>query len=54
MLQVNFAKKIVNEVRKLLNEEIVVMNTAGTIIASTNNERIGTFHEGALITSKKK
>lgn len=53
MLQVNFAKKIVKEVRKLLNEEIVVMNTAGTIIASTNNERIGTFHEGALITSKK-
>ncbi|MGE8206550.1 CdaR family transcriptional regulator [Heyndrickxia sp. NPDC080065] len=54
MLEENLAKKIVQEVRKLLNEEIVVMDTEGIIIASTNINRMGTFHEGALITCKRK
>ncbi|GIN88095.1 transcriptional regulator [Heyndrickxia sporothermodurans] len=56
MLQSSLARKIVQEVRKLINEEIVVMDINGMIIASTNNNRIGTFHEGAHITvnSRKK
>ncbi|MBB2481485.1 helix-turn-helix domain-containing protein [Bacillus sp. APMAM] len=54
MLHANLAKKIVQEVRKLLNEEIVVMDTNGIIIAATNQTRIGQFHEGALLTCKSK
>jgi carbohydrate diacid regulator len=54
MLQPKLAEKIVNEVHKLISEEIIVVNTDGTIIASTNLERLGTFHKGALITSQQK
>jgi len=52
LLQASLAKKIVQEVRKLLNEEIVLMDTNGIIIAATNYTRIGQFHEGALITCR--
>ncbi|WP_045518474.1 CdaR family transcriptional regulator [Neobacillus niacini] len=54
MLQPELAEKIVKEVQKLISEEIIVVNTDGMIMASTNQERIGTFHEGALLTSKQK
>ena len=48
------AEKIVKEVRKLIGEDIIVVNIEGNIIASTDLERVGTFHEGALITAQKK
>lgn len=54
MLLPKLAAKIVIEVRKLLDEEIIVVNTNGIIIAGTDEDRIGTFHEGALIALKKK
>ncbi|WP_236001893.1 CdaR family transcriptional regulator [Heyndrickxia sporothermodurans] len=54
MLQTNLAKKIIQEVRKLINEEIVIMDTNGYIIASTNKKRISFFHEGAFLTVHKK
>ncbi|MDR7080100.1 carbohydrate diacid regulator [Neobacillus niacini] len=54
MLQPELAEKIVTEVQKLISEEIIVVNTNGIIMASTNQGRIGTFHEGALITSQQK
>jgi carbohydrate diacid regulator len=54
MLQPELAEKIVREVQKLITEEIIVVNTQGIIMASTNRSRIGTFHEGALITSQQK
>ncbi|WHY85574.1 sugar diacid recognition domain-containing protein [Neobacillus novalis] len=54
MLLPELAEKIVKEVRKLIGEEIIVVNTEGFIIASTRPERVGTFHEGALITSQQK
>lgn len=54
MLQPELAEKIVKEVQKLISEEIIVVNIDGMIMASTNQERIGTFHEGALITSQQK
>ncbi|MEH7009930.1 sugar diacid recognition domain-containing protein [Neobacillus niacini] len=54
MLQPELAEKIVKEVQKLISEEIIVVNTDGMIMASTNQERIGTFHEGALLTSRQK
>jgi carbohydrate diacid regulator len=54
MLQPELAEKIVREVQKLMSEEIIVVNTDGIIMASTNQERLGAFHEGAFITSKQK
>ncbi|WP_158598245.1 CdaR family transcriptional regulator [Falsibacillus albus] len=54
MLTRNLANKIVMEMRNLLNEEIIVANPTGIIIASTDQERIGDFHEGALHTCTKK
>lgn len=54
MLQPELAEKIVKEVQRLISEEIIVVNTEGMIMASTNQERMGTFHEGALITSQQK
>jgi carbohydrate diacid regulator len=48
------AEKIVNEVRRLIGEDIIVVKTDGMIIASTDRTRIGTFHEGAVIVSKEK
>ncbi len=54
MLQPELAEKIVREVQKLIAEEIIVVNTEGIIMASTNRDRIGTFHEGAFITSQQK
>lgn len=54
LLQTILAKKIIQEVRKLINEEIVIMDTNGYIIASTNPKRIGFFHEGAFLTVHKK
>lgn len=54
MLQPELAEKIVREVQKLIAEEIIVVNTEGMIMASTHRNRIGTFHEGALITSQQK
>jgi carbohydrate diacid regulator len=52
MLSVELAEKIVIELRKLLNEELIVVNTLGIIIASTDKDRVGKFHEGGLIVCK--
>lgn len=54
MLLPKLAEKIVQEVRKLIGEDIIVVNTDGSIIASTDKSRVGTFHEGAKIVSKQK
>ncbi|MED4206333.1 CdaR family transcriptional regulator [Neobacillus mesonae] len=54
MLLPELAEKIVREVRKLIDEEIIVVNTDGVIIASTRLERVGAFHEGALIAAAGK
>jgi carbohydrate diacid regulator len=54
LLLPKLAEKIVNEVRKLIGEDIIVVNTNGKIMASTDRTRIGAFHEGALIVSKEK
>lgn len=54
MLLPELAEKIVGEVRKLIDEEIIVVDTAGVIMASTRQERVGSFHEGALIAVESK
>lgn len=54
MLMQKLAVNIVKEVRKLIGEDIIVVNTEGIIIASTDQKRIGDFHEGAQIASQQK
>ncbi|MCH1626989.1 CdaR family transcriptional regulator [Ferdinandcohnia quinoae] len=53
MLLPSLAKKIIQEVRKLIDEDIIIVDTSGTIIASTNADRLGAFHEGALLASRR-
>jgi sugar diacid utilization regulator len=48
LLLPELALKIVKEVKKLIDEEIIVVNKDGIIIASTDQKRVGEFHEGAL------
>ena len=54
MLFPDLANKIVREVRRLITENIIIINIEGVIIASTDTERIGQFHEGALRAKQKK
>jgi carbohydrate diacid regulator len=54
VLSQKLAENIVNEVRKLIGEDIIVVSTDGTIIASTDKKRVGSFHEGAMHASKQK
>ncbi|WLR51825.1 sugar diacid recognition domain-containing protein [Bacillus tianshenii] len=42
------ARQIVEEVREVITEQIIVVDRKGTIIASSDESRIGNFHEGAL------
>ncbi|TYS10882.1 hypothetical protein FZC70_06235 [Bacillus subtilis] len=53
-LQPLLAKKIIAEVKKMYEREVIIVNTDGLIMASTNDERVGRFHEGALICAKEK
>ena len=48
------AKQIVNEISKLVKQNINLMDEKGCIIASCDKDRIGQFHEGAfkIITEK--
>ena len=48
MILPTLAKKIITEVRKLLDENLIIADTNGTIIASSDESRINKFHEGAL------
>ncbi|WP_408007441.1 CdaR family transcriptional regulator [Pseudalkalibacillus sp. A8] len=48
------AQKIVDETRRVLKEEVIVVDTKGTIIASVDPKRVGYYHEGATISLKTK
>jgi len=48
------AQNIVTTIKDALSQEVNFMNTDGLIIASTDNERINTIHEGALVVIKTK
>ncbi|RDU38363.1 carbohydrate diacid regulator [Neobacillus piezotolerans] len=54
MLQPELAGKIINEIRKVIGEDAIVASTDGTIIASTDPARTGSFHEGTLIAAIEK
>lgn len=48
------AERIVNEVTEILDEEVIVVNHNGIIIAASDKNRVGNFHEGAQIAVKRK
>lgn len=48
------AQKIVDNMRMVLNHKVNFMDMNGLIIASSNSERINTFHGGAAIVLKRK
>ncbi|GAA0336893.1 sugar diacid recognition domain-containing protein [Bacillus carboniphilus] len=54
LLNENLAQRIVEEVKKLMNEEVIVTDIEGIIRASTNPSRIGEFHEGAVLAIRDK
>ncbi|WP_338780643.1 sugar diacid recognition domain-containing protein [Metabacillus sp. FJAT-52054] len=54
MLLPALAAKIVDEVKKVIKEDVIVVTPEGTIIASTDDTRVGKFHEGAKIASGEK
>ncbi|SET49931.1 carbohydrate diacid regulator [Salinibacillus kushneri] len=47
------ANKIIHEVSVILNEHLIVADESGTIVASTDADRIGNFHEGARNVVRK-
>ncbi|WP_156857917.1 sugar diacid recognition domain-containing protein [Oceanobacillus sp. AG] len=49
-----FYSSIVQEIRDLINEDVILTNQEGIIVASTDNARINNFHEGAFIAMKSK
>lgn len=38
----------------MYEREVIIVNTDGLIMAGTNDERVGQFHEGALICAKER
>lgn len=53
MIGESLARRIVLELEQVLDENINIMNKDGLIIASRDEKRIGTFHEGALNVIKE-
>lgn len=51
-LEPKVAKLIVKSLKDIINHEINLFDTSGTIIASTDTVRIGTSHEGARLAAK--
>lgn len=50
----SLAQRIVKEVTHIVNEEVIVVNDRGTIIAASDERRVGNFHEGAYIAVNTK
>lgn len=48
-LSQSLAKKIIDEVKKVLDENVIVVGIDGIIMASTDPVRVENFHEGAYI-----
>lgn len=48
------ADRIVKEVTHIVNEEIIVVDDTGIIMAASDETRVGNFHEGAYIAVSRK
>ena len=49
----NLATSILNQMKEIINQDLNYINTDGTIIASTDPKRVGTFHAASLECVKK-
>ena len=49
LLSKDIAGKIIKEISKVIDYNINIMDGSGLIIASTNSERLNTYHEGAFL-----
>ncbi|WP_062107214.1 CdaR family transcriptional regulator [Bacillus niameyensis] len=49
MLSTILAHKIIDEAKKLIDKDLIIVKTDGKIIASSEESRMGNFHEGAKI-----
>lgn len=45
---------LVKEINNLINEDVIITNENGVIVASTKQSRINNFHEGAYLSIKNK
>lgn len=54
MLSPLLSKKIIQDVKKFIQEDIIIVGTDGLIMASSDESRIGAFHEGALLCAKER
>lgn len=50
----HIANKIINVIKDMIDEQIIICDTKGVIIASTNHERVGDYHEGSVLVIKNK
>ncbi|MFD1484089.1 CdaR family transcriptional regulator [Lacticaseibacillus baoqingensis] len=53
-LEPKIANTIVDSLKDIIHYEINLFDTTGTIIASTDAKRVGTFHDGALKVVKQR
>lgn len=53
-LEPDIAKTIVKNLKNIINHEINLFDTSGTIIASTDTKRVGTSHDGARLAASTK
>ncbi|MBD1380342.1 CdaR family transcriptional regulator [Metabacillus arenae] len=54
MIRAVIANKIISEVKKLIKEQMIIVDRNGFIIASTKPSRIGNYHEGAFLACQEK
>jgi carbohydrate diacid regulator len=54
LLRTSLAKKIIREVKNFIEEDLIMVDTSGIIIASTAPDRLGNFHEGAYLAASEK
>jgi carbohydrate diacid regulator len=54
MLSTFLARNIITDVKKFIDEDIIIVSIDGIIIASSDESRVGTFHEGALLCAKER
>lgn len=46
-------KSLVKQINKFINEDVIITNETGIIVASTDLDRIDVFHEGAFLAMKQ-
>ncbi|WP_267900358.1 sugar diacid recognition domain-containing protein [Lentibacillus cibarius] len=48
----HLADKIIQVIKSLIDEQIIICDTNGIIIASTNPDKVGEYHEGSELVNQ--